>query len=609
MLKMKTISAIMTAALLALCAMSCSEDNPFEPDYAGADNSTASGGNGTGSGSTATIGDLTSFTIAVDSTALDESETIDASDEDYIENNTFDSDIKITYSGNSATVEGEVTGVSVTVSGGHVTVVSTVKGVCYTLCGSSSDGSFKLYGENKFAVKLNGVSLTNPTGAAINNQCKKRGYIILSDGTWNTLCDGTTYESTNGEDMKATLFSEGKLLFSGNGHLKVLANCKGGITSDDYIVFRPGNNIYIKNTVGNGIKANDAIVMRGGVINVECSGTAAKGMKSDGCITIDGGRFTAITTGGGEWDSDDNDVSGSAGVKCDSLFTINGGTLCVKSTGQGGKGISCDDEIHCNGGVIKVITTGATYSYGSYSTSPKGIKGDADIYLAGSDLMVRCTGGENSEGIESKGKIYISDGQVEVYTYDDAINAKSHIGISGGTVFTYAINNDGIDSNGTITISGGTVIASGTTTPEEGIDCDQNTFTITGGTIMAIGGTTSTPTSSVTSQPVAIVGGSSLSSGSHIALAGNDGNNIFAFSSPRSYNSYTLLLSSPSLTKGGKCTITTGATVTGGNSFDGFVTGGSVSGGSTLASLTLSNIVTTYNFTNTQPSGGGGRHW
>jgi len=431
--------------------------------------------------------------------------------------------------------------VSVAVSGGHVTVVSTVKGVRYTLSGTTGDGSFKLYGESKYALRLNGVNITNPTGAAINSQCKKRGYIELADGTWNTLQDGSSYD----------------------------------------ILFRPGNNIYVKNTASNGIKANDAILMRGGVINVECSGVAAKGMKSEGIIQIDGGRFTAITTGTGEWDSDDNDVNGSAGIKCDSTFAISGGTLCLKSTGQGGKGISCDQAMHFDGGTVKVITTGTVYSYGSYSTSPKGIKGDGDIHLAGSDVMVRTTGGENSEGIESKGKLYITDGKVQVYAYDDAINAKGNIAISGGQVFAYATNNDGIDSNGNIAISGGTVLACGTTSPDEGIDCDQNTFTITGGTVLGIGGTTSTPSTSGTTQPVAIVGGSSLTSGTYIALAGNDG--------------------------GGKCTLTTGATVSGGSNFDGLVTGASVTGGSTLASLTLSNMITTYNFTNTQPGGGG--HW
>ena len=59
--------------------------------------------------------------------------------------------------------------------------------------------------------------------------------------------------------MKACFFSEGKMLFSGKGSLDVYANCKAGIRSDDYVLFRPGNNIYVKATAGNAIKGNDAL--------------------------------------------------------------------------------------------------------------------------------------------------------------------------------------------------------------------------------------------------------------------------------------------------------------------------------------------------------------
>jgi len=469
---MKTMRYVI-ALLTVLAVLSCSKDNGYEPMMPGSEDMTGGNAGGSTTGATASIGDLTSFEIVVDSTtAISESESISTDDEDYVENSTFDNEIYIYYDGSNATVNGSVSGVSVTTDGAHVTVNSTVKGVSYTLSGSSSNGSFKLYGEKKYQLKLNGVHLTNPNGSAINSQCGKRGFIVLVDGTSNSLTDGTTYNVPDDEDMKATLFSEGELLFSGSGHLKVYANCKGGITSDDYILFRPGVNIYVKNTASNGIKANDGIYMRGGIVNVECSGAAAKGMKCEGEIVFDGGRFTAITTGGGEWDSDDNDVSGSAGIKCDSVLTVNGGEIYCKSTGQGGKGISGDDVMNFNGGTVKIITTGTVYSYGRYSTSPKGIRGDKNINLEGSKIMVRTTGGENSEGIESKATLTISDGQVEVYAYDDAINASTNITISGGSVFTYGINNDGIDSNGTLTITGGTVIACGTTSPEEGFDCD-----------------------------------------------------------------------------------------------------------------------------------------
>lgn len=72
--------------------------------------------------------------------------------------------------------------------------------------------------------------------------------------------------------------------------------------------------------------------------------------------------------------------------------------------------------------------------------------------------------------------------------YDDCMNASNSIVINGGSIYCYSSGNDGIDSNGTLTITGGVVIASGTTSPEDGFDCDQNTFKITGGIVLGIGG-------------------------------------------------------------------------------------------------------------------------
>lgn len=68
-------------------------------------------------------------------------------------------------------------------------------------------------------------------------------------------------------------------------------------------------------TAGNAIKANDAIYVKDGVINVETSAAASKGLSCDGLVQIDGGRTTVITTGTGALDEDGADVSGCAGVK------------------------------------------------------------------------------------------------------------------------------------------------------------------------------------------------------------------------------------------------------------------------------------------------------
>lgn len=503
----------------------------------------------TDSGSTdsgyTSITDIAGFDIAIDKSALTESETIPSSEsdelyEDYIENNTFSNEVTITFNGTKATYT-TVDGVSISTSGADVVVTSTVKKVKYTVTGSTSDGFLKIYSDYKFALSLSGVSITNPNGAPLNIQSKKRGYIILADGTSNTLTDGTSYsDATSDEDMKAAFFSEGKLLFSGSGSLSVYGNCKAGVRSDDYILFRPGNNVYVKATAGNAIKANDAIYIRGGVINAETSATAAKAISSDGIIVIDGGRTTALTTGGGELDEDGTDVSGCAGIKADSTFVINAGSVFCKSTGAGGKGISVDQTLTVNGGAIRVITTGKQYTYGRYDTSAKGIKSDGDMVINDGDIVVRCTGGEGSEGIESKATMTVNGGTIQAYCYDDCLNSSSHMYLKGGTLTVVATGNDGLDSNGNMYISGGTIMAFGTSAPECGIDANEEggySVFFTGGTLLAVGGGNSVPSSSSSTQAY-VSGTSSVTSGSTVALKSGS-TTLATFTVPSYYGTST----------------------------------------------------------------------
>lgn len=618
---LKLTIGLLTVVFCLTVATACSTDTVeklIKDQENGMPQPPSGGGGGNNSGTNDTSGDdLEAFDVAFDTSALTETETVptDESDtyyEDFIENSTFNQPITITYSEGAAEVSGSVKGVTVTSTGAYVTVVSESKKVEYILKGSASAGCFKLYSEKKAKITLSGLTLTNPTGAAINIQKgktsgeDKRMFIVADKGTANTLTDGTTYTTTDDEDMKGVIFNEGKLIMGGSGTLTVNAKGKNGICSDDYVRFRAGSNISIYATANNGVKANDGIIIGGGVLNIDVSSTAGKGLSSDAFVQIDGGRTYILTSGGGEYDSDDNDVTACAGIKADTYFTMNGGTLGIKSTGNGGKGISADTDININGGNIKVITTGTQYIYNNYDTSPKGIKADNNVNISGGNVMVRTSGGENSEGIESKNIMTISGGEVLVSAYDDCLNASKHISISGGSVYAYSSSNDGIDSNGTLSISGGIVVCSGTTVPEEGIDCDSNTFTVTGGTIIGIGGASSTPTASVTTQPVIIYGGSG-SAGTYIALNAADGTNILSYKIPRAYNQMTLLVSSPSLSKGSTYTLQSGGSVSGGTTFHGLTTGGTWSGGSQLTSASLSSTVTTINVSGSGQGGGGGQ--
>ena len=536
--------------------------------------------------------DLQDFDISLNTAALtSETENIptdenDESYEDYVEHSSFSETVSIVYADNEATVSTLPDGVEATVDGAGVIINSTIAGVAYELKGSSSNGYFKIYSEKKFHLTLNGVSLTNPTGAPINIQSGKRVFVTLADGTSNSLVDGSSYNTPDDEDEKGTFFSEGQLIFNGKGSLEVTGNKKHGIVSDDYIRFRTGTNIYITASNGHGIKANDYVAIGGGVLNIEVSGSAKKGISSDGYVLVSGGRTTILTSGDGEYDEDEDDVSGAAGIKADLYFQMEGGQLNIKSTGAGGKGINTDGEIIINDGDIQVITTGQTFTYSSdLDSKAKGIKSDTDVTVNGGTIKIKATGGEGSEGLEAKGVMNINGGEIEIATYDDCINSAGDMYLNGGYIYAFATNNDAIDSNGDLYIKGGVIVALGASGAECAIDAAEGkNIYITGGTVVGVGGSNASYPASSSSQ-MSIAFQASVSTGSTLTVA--DGNNaILSFTIKRGYQSGLYLISSPDFKNGTSYTVYSGSSVSG-DDWHGLYTAPSISNvGSELGSVT-----------------------
>ena len=535
-------------------------------------------------------GDVQSFSVAFNKNAIAESVDVDAEDDDYIENTTFAKTITITFStSGAASVSGDDEGI-VSINGNDVTANNeTDKVVKYILTGETSDGFFKLYSSKKQAIVLNGVNITNPDGAAINNQSKKRTFIVLNDGSKNYLTDGTKYnDAVDSEDMKACFFSEGQLVFSGSGYLEVDANCKAGIRSDDYVRTLPKTNIFVDASAGNGIRGNDAVIITGGVVNVNVTGTADKGISSDGEVRLDGGRTTIMTSGGYEYDEEDLDYTACAGIKADSIVNINGGELNIKSTGIGGKGINSDDKININDGVIRIITTGKRQKDSKGSVSPKGIKADGNITIKGGQTQIRLEGtGDGTEALESKGEIHIEAGTLECYSYDDAINSKGNLYIDGGYVYARATNNDAIDSNMNLYINGGVVIAEGGQQPECGIDAAEGySANINGGTVIAVGGGLQAISSSSKQASIAV----SASLGTTLGLLSGS-TAILGYKLPTSNSGTALMISSPSLKSGSTYTLRAGAEISGGTSFYSLTTGCTIGSGSQSVDVTASTNV------------------
>ena len=348
--------------------------------------------------------------IELDFSALDEPDDVPVTDEadsaynDYVENSPWNKVISIAFSGENAIVTGSVPGVAIQRDGAHLTVTNISGPVKFVVSGTTGNGSLKFYGDKRFQLLLSGADITNPTGAAINCQGGKSMYVVLEQGTVNRLCDGATYAMTDEEDQKAALFSEGQIIFSGKGELNVFAVGRGGIRSDDYIRIRPGVRIYVNSIALDGLRANDGIIFDGGVVNVETSGEGAKCVRSGGPMTVNGGRLVAINIGEPRFSEEEDvaDTTACAALYCDTLLTVNAGTVLLKATGDGGKGLNAKWDVDVNGGTFKAVADGT-----KVDKKPKGVKIDRNFTITGGYFY---TYSHRSDPLEVGGQTRVSTG-------------------------------------------------------------------------------------------------------------------------------------------------------------------------------------------------------
>ncbi len=607
--------------LIAICVLSGSCVKKMAMDFSYPD--TIAGG-GTTDGTPSDDVDIDDYD---GETADDAASDVAGTDPDiYWEANDWTKTVTVTFSTTGdADVDVSDDDILYNVSGNYVTVdmlTNSVKGVEIIASGSSDDGQLKIYGEKKFKLTLSGLDLTSTLGPAINDQCHKRCFVHLTEDTSNYITDPSSYStepyylassSTSDEDRKGCLFSEGSLILSGGGSLVVNGNCKHGVATDGFFYMRPGVTLAVQSAGKNGIHAKGdeddgiGVYVGGGLIYTNMAATAGKGIKTDYNVEIAGGQLNLNTSGGAEYDSDEGDTSSASGIKADGDVLISGGTIVCKSTGSGGKGISCDGAMTITGGDITVATSGNRFVYtSSMTSSPKGLKAEGDLLISGGTIDISVTGqADGVEGIESKAALTFEGGETYVYAYDDAINAAKSLTVNGGKIYAYAVNNDGIDSNGTLTINGGLVLSNGTKAPEEGLDTDSGTnFKINGGTVIGTGGSQVSPNSS-SGQWSVIYSGITATENLTFCILDSSSSPIVTYTLPRSMSGMYLIYSGSNLVSG-TYTVETGGTITGyTDSWNGWYGGGTWSGGTSLGSFTASSTVTSAKGSSSGGSTGG----
>lgn len=196
---------------------------------------------------------------------------------------------------------------------------TTSNEIDYVLSGNSSDGEFYMEGSFKATIRLNGLTLTNPKGPAVNIQNGKR--IKLNVLETNTLTDGAN-DTYNG-----CFHCKGHTEVTGKGTLNIVGNAKHGFYSKEYITFKNAT-LNITAAQKDGIHCKEYFYMEKGTINIS-------GVKDDGIqVELDDEATKTGTTTDHEDENSGN-------------FYMESGTLTIAS--YSGKAIKADGKISLSG--------------------------------------------------------------------------------------------------------------------------------------------------------------------------------------------------------------------------------------------------------------------
>ncbi|MBO4503430.1 MAG: carbohydrate-binding domain-containing protein [Bacteroidales bacterium] len=368
-------------------------------------------------------------------------------------------DIYITYNGNSVTVINPLAsaGVNITTSGANVTVVSTagIQDVVYHLSGSTTDGSLYITPDKRFTLSLEGVTITNSAGPAIDVLIDKAVNVVLANGSQNYLNDGT------GNAKKAALQSKSQLIFNGGGTLTVSGAVRNGIHSDDFVKINSGN-IVVTSAVADGIHC-DWFIMNGGMVDVTSGDDGIDG--DEGFIEINGGEIVIHSTA----------VSARA-MKCDSTITVNNGSITIYNSGNQSKGMKSGLGTTINGGTIHITSSGTTVlestTAGNDPSYCSAIVSDAFVTINGGDITLTLpTSNGGGRGISSEGPVTIAGGTVNITT----AGAGAAYTVSGSTKDSYSCCC--IKSDLSIILTGGHITCTSTGNGGKGIN-SKGTITI-----------------------------------------------------------------------------------------------------------------------------------
>ncbi len=302
------------------------------------------------------------------------------------------------------------------------------------------------------------------SGAAIHVQNGKRIAISVKKDTENTLVDASTGSQKGCIYVKGHAEFKGKGILNVTGKLShaiksgeycsvknctinVLSAVGDGINCNEYFLMESGSLVInsvgddgiqadIDNSTGAATAATDdahtdedtgSIYIDGGTISIKQSAYDGKGMKSTGDICITDGDVSVVNSGS----------SAAKGIKSEGSMTISGGNIYAKSSNH--EGIESKGTLTITGGYVYAEAKDDAINSASHMT------------ISGGSVMANSGG---NDGLDANGNLYIKDGNVFAIAASQpevGIDANTEGGyklyISGGNVISIG----GFESGASIT--------------------------------------------------------------------------------------------------------------------------------------------------------------
>ncbi len=406
----------------------------------------------------------------------------------------------------------------------------------YEITGTLDNGSIIVKADNssKVWIRLNGVTVTCTDDACLRIDQAEKVFLTLAEGTENTFTSGDTYsEEALADNTGGAIYAHDDLTINGTGNLTITAGYKHGIDANDSLVIT-GGNITIT-APQDGIHVNDSFSFKAANLTIDAGDD---GIHSDTFIYTESGTILVNTC--------------YEGLEAKTI-DIAGGDITIYPT---------DDGINANGG---------TNTNGGMGGAPGGPGGNGGEQGQNGGQGQGQGGGPGQGGDPGQGQGENTNTTEQTANTTDTTatteEEETYIRISGGTVTiinTTGNDADGLDSNGNIYIDGGTILVSlpgGDTNNAIDYGSENNGEAIvTGGTVLGFGGSGMAEEFSANSTQVAVLYNldETVEAGTTFRVLDQDGTEILSYTPTTTYSS--IAFSSPELTVGNTYTVEYGNT-------------------------------------------------